>query len=68
MKIRELNVGDAVRCIVTKRNGLIVKKWVTAISKTEMYDVLFEDGELVTRMPEHVQYIVIRRDGVEVNV
>lgn len=68
MKIRDLNVGDVVRCVPSGQNGVIVKKWVTAISKSEMYDVLFEDGSLVTRMPEHVQKVVIHRDGAEVNV
>ena len=68
MKIRDLNVGDVVRCVASGQNGVIVKKWVTTISKSEMYDVLFEDGNLVTRMPEHVQQVVIHRDGAEVNV
>tara|TARA_A100001011_G_scaffold394907_1_gene488416 strand:+ start:920 stop:1126 length:207 start_codon:yes stop_codon:yes gene_type:complete len=68
MKIRDLSVGDAVRCTSSNRNGIVVKKWITAISKLEMYDVLFEDGDVVPRMPEHITHIVIRRDGVEINV
>ena len=68
MKIRSLNVGDVVRCTASSESGVVVKKWITAITKSEMYDVLFEDGRLMTRMPEHIELVVIRRDGVEVNV
>ena len=68
MKIRNLNVGDVVRCIASGQNGVVVKKWITTITRSEMYDVLFEDGNLMTRMPEHIKIVVVRRDGVEVNV
>tara|TARA_B100000519_G_scaffold197756_1_gene206030 strand:+ start:188 stop:394 length:207 start_codon:yes stop_codon:yes gene_type:complete len=68
MKIRSLNVGDVVRCIASAQSGVIVKKWITTITKSEMYDVLFDDGNLITRMPVHLELIVVRRDGAEVNV
>ena len=68
MKIRDLSVGDIVRCTASSESGVIVKKWVTAITKSEMYDVLSEDGRLMTRMPEHIELVVLHRDGVEVNV
>jgi hypothetical protein len=68
MRIRTFNVGDPVRCIATNRSGIVVKKWVTSITEIEMYDVLFDDGQLMCRQPEHIKHIIVRRDGVEINV
>jgi hypothetical protein len=64
-----LQPGSAVHCSTTKRNGIIVKKWTTYISNTAMYDVLFEDGQVASRMPRHVSPIIIclRQDGVHGN-
>jgi hypothetical protein len=66
MKNEAFQVGDAVYCKTTKRAGIIVQRWTTKINTTEMYDVLFEDGEITSRMPPHITHITVnRRDGVE---
>jgi hypothetical protein len=47
--------------------GIVVRKFVTETTGTEIYEVLFEDGRLVTKLPDYLQFVIIRQDGVEVN-
>jgi len=69
MKIKTFNIGDTVRVhrFGGDRVGIVVKKLVTHLTSTELYDILLEDGELVTKLPQDIKFVVIRQDGVEVN-
>lgn len=72
MKTKTFNIGDTVRVprcqsLGGDRVGIIVKKLVTHLTGTELYDVLLEDEELVTKLPQDIKFVVIRQDGVEVN-
>ena len=73
MKIKTFQVGETVRINRSQpsggdRVGIVVKKLVTHLSGTELYEVLLEDGELVTKLPQDIKIVIIRQDGVEVNV
>ncbi len=72
MRIKTFQVGDTVRLFAGTRKagrvGIVVKKIVTELTGLEIYEVLLEDGELVAKMPQHLQTIIIRQDGVEINV
>ncbi len=77
MRTRTFSVGDPVR-LATRRivvrpeeddvSGIVVRKIVTETSGTEIYEVLLSDGRLVSKLPDQLRHVVIRRDGVEVNV
>ena len=73
MKIKTFQVGETVRIPRRlghggDRVGIVVKKLVTSLTGTDLYDVLLEDGELVTKLSQDIQVVIIRQDGVEVNV
>jgi hypothetical protein len=72
MRIKTFQIGETVRIHRSQsfggdQVGIIVKKLVTQLTGTELYDVLLEDGELVTKLPQDIKFVVIRQDGVEVN-
>jgi hypothetical protein len=72
MKIKTFQVGETVRIHRCRSQGgdqvgVIVKKLVTHLTGTELYDVLLENGELITKMPQDIKFVDIRQDGVEVN-
>ncbi len=73
MRTRTFNVGDTVRLAIARPqendlSGFIVRKIVTETTGTEIYEVLLSDGRLVSKLPDQLRHVVIRRDGVEVNV
>ena len=75
MKVRTFNVGDTVRLAPfyparynESLSGLVVRKIVTETTETEIYELLLSDGRLVAKTAEQLRYVVIRQDGVEVNV
>jgi|ETNmetMinimDraft_8_1059916.scaffolds.fasta_scaffold396206_2 hypothetical protein len=72
MRIKTFQIGDTVRLWagvkLPGRVGIVVKKIVTELSGTEIYEVLLEDGELVAKLPQHLKTVLIRQDGVEINV
>ena len=71
MKIKTFQVGETVlvrRCRSRGGDqvGVVVKKLVTHLAGTELYDVLLEDGRLVAKATTQLQHTIIRQDGVEV--
>ena len=72
MRVRTFNVGDTVRLALTRPqedlSGLVVRKIITETTETEIYELLLSDGRLVSKTAEQLRYVVIRQDGVEVNV
>ena len=71
MRLKTFQIGDTVRLYPPLKNGavgIVVKKFVTELTDTELYEILLEDGSLVTKLPHHFQHVIIRQDGVEVNV
>ena len=68
IKLQSFTVGDTVRVTGTNTLGLVVRKYVTQTTRTEIYDVLLESGILVTKMPTSLKQVIIREDGVEINV
>ena len=77
MRTRVFSIGDTVR-LATRRivvrpdqddvSGIVVRKIVTETTGTEIYEVLLSDGRLVSKLPDQLRHVVIRRDGAEVNV
>ncbi|HIE83851.1 MAG TPA: hypothetical protein EYQ00_08415 [Dehalococcoidia bacterium] len=73
MRTKTFKIGDTVRMAVVSSSaqkgplGIVVRKFVTETTGTEIYEVLFEDGRLVTKLPDYLQFVIIRQDGVEVN-
>lgn len=74
MRTKTFQVGDTIR--LEARNiavpksgltGLIVRKLITHLTATEIYEVLLSDGRLVSKTAEQLLFVVIRQDGVEVN-
>ena len=68
IKLQSFTVGDTVPVTGTNTLGLVVRKYVTQTTRTEIYDVLLESGILVTKMPTSLKQVIIREDGVEINV
>jgi len=71
MRVRTFNVGDTVRLAPARPqedlSGLVVRKIVTQTTGTEIYEVLLSDGRLVSKIADHLKWVVVRQDGVEVN-
>lgn len=68
MKTKTFQIGDIVRDNRRGTSGIVIRKYITESTGTEIIDVLLEGGEILTRHSEYMSMIVIRRDGVEINV
>ncbi len=74
MRIKTFQVGETIRLENHPigggkgLSGLIVRKIVTQSTRTEIYEVLLSNGRLVAKTAEQLQYVIIRQDGVEINV
>jgi hypothetical protein len=74
MRIKTFQVGETIRLENHPTgggkglSGLIVRKIVTQSTRTEIYEVLLSNGRLVAKTAEQLQYVIIRQDGVEINV
>ena len=76
MRTKTFNIGDTVRQGIASPYGgkgtvgtvgIVVRRIVTETTGTEIYEVLFEDGRLVSTTSDYLQFVIVRQDGVEIN-